>query len=448
MKVTVNAKKMSQGQMQKISLVRHAANRQPFRILKAEPVPEELDGLASRVKRLFKAEDAPKVTALFVQKSALPALLPTLREAGFEAGPANAELLDEVVVLKQEGYDPDGAGSLMAVTPDLAVGFSTVVKGLATWETSSDFHETLQSHAFFPSIRMATEALMDTIWRINDESDDHAKLREGVNTALDAFAQHVKGLVSALPVNIIKMERALATQFGSPTVAPDKQATTAAKTEGNTAMKNDNLREAVAGDLDGLFDTVTKAEGDAPADTSGAPSPDAEAAPAPEAAEAKKTDEAEGKQDGADENANANANADAPAPADEPVAKADGEADAAPAEPEPELTLQSLAVAMKSAFEKLDETLGSLATSQKEGLEAVNKRLEEVEKSAKETLSKAETAIQKAENTVVTGDVGGPDPLMGTLHTRSTPTTISKNAPQGAGGVFAGLLPDLDALSN
>lgn len=442
MKIELKAQQLTGTTIDKVSLVKHGANRKPFAILKAEPLPEDgsLNKLADRVSKMFEPKGAPKITAVYVNKAEAKRLFPVLKAHGFRVEPEHAALLDNnVVVLKQDGYVDDGDGSLVALTDDLALGFDRVVKDFCSWHASSDFSTTLSTQTFYPSVRMAMDALMETLWACAAESKTQEAFTAGVETATKAFAKHVAGLSKVLPVEVFKMEQKLATEFETPTVASTESIS---KNEGAPMNNKNELREAVAGDLAGLFD-VTKTETAADAAAAGS---EADAAAAPVAAATTPEDEGTEEADAAAAAAAAEGTAEgavAAAPTT-PAAAAPAEA-AAPVEKTGGVSTEDILKAMK-------ETIGpiqTLLTKVAEDSAAITARLDAVEAKATEAVSKAAAAVAKADNTVVLHDTASDDmSLDGTLATRGSQSRVTKsNAPQGeAVDVWKGLFPGLDSL--
>lgn len=419
MKVQVPAHELKNASIEKVSLVKHGANRTPFRILKSEDAKEStMSALTSQLSKLFqKTEQPPKVTALFVRKSAAPALFPELRKHGYSVEKTAAELHGEVVLLKQEGFDAETEGCIVQLTPDLAIGLDRVVKEFSSWQSSSDFSTTLSTQTFYPSVRMAMDALMETFWAAAYESNTQADFSEKVDAATKAFSKHVTSLAKVLPVEVFKMEADVLKSVFEPrsvgTTAP-------AKTEEGHDTMNKNVlkREAVAGDLAGLFDEpVTKAdeptaEAAAPAAETAAPT--TEATPAPTAEAAAPT--------GA-ENVKPAAEA-----APTPVAASDASApSAAPTDP-----------ALLAVLATLGDGLKALAAGQTELLkraDAQDQRIDQLTKTATE-------AVTKAENTSIAASLHGLDESLSTLngHRRLTKGDEPK------ADIWKGLIPAFDRI--
>lgn len=437
MQITAKASELVGTTVEKVSLVRHAANRRPFQILKSAPLPADgsLNGLAARVQKMFKQAE-PKIVAVLVNKSAAKAAFPMIVEAGLRVELENAAALtDNVIVLKQDGYNAETAGDIIALSEDVALVLdqSDIAKSFCSWHASSDFTETMQSQAFYPSLRMATEALMDTVYAIGGNADTPAEMGEKLDTAIDAFKKYVLGLHKTLPVEVFRAAQKLAQDFEGSTVATTD---TVSKHEGDPMKPNTAaLREAVNGDLAGLF------KSDEAPDAAAVAAAEADAAAAAAAAETTAAaDAAEGDASATDAPAaDATTTDAAPAPegTDTPAAT-EGEGAVAKTE-QAAVDTVAILTAVKEALAPLHKSVEDL-NLQVASLTSANTALGE--RVAKAETASA-TAVRKADNTVVIHDVASD--LGSTLHTRhSDPTQVRKS--QQPESVFKGLFPNLDAL--
>ena len=260
-KVEVEANELRNGNIEKISLVTNGAIRQPFKILKTEEI-EQHEGFMTGVRKFFGTgndEDA-QVAALFVRKTAVPTWLPLIKNNGFRAEKEHAELDGDVLILKQESFDADKEGSMIALTPDVGIMLDRVVKGFDPYPMSASFDENVRASAFFPGLHNALESLAETVWNVLYEAESPETAASDVAKQIKAFGAHVNNLVSELPQTVFKMEaESLNKEFECSTVSdssnPDD---TIAKDEDN--MTTPVLKEAAPGDLDGLLDDAPAAD--------------------------------------------------------------------------------------------------------------------------------------------------------------------------------------------
>lgn len=258
-----------------VSLVKHAASRAPFKLLKTEDTetaPTQT-GLKASIDHVFGKGEDPQVSFVAIKNADTnPALIEKMEAAGFVSG--DTESHGDVTIYKQEGFIEE-VGSLITLSPDVAVGLDQVVKGFDPWVKSTDFNETVGAATFFPALWEAVYALTDTIAEILGETHAKADATALTNTALSSFSKHVKGLISSIPESVIKMDLSLQREFASSTVSPT---TDTSDDEGNQVSKNETvIPEAVAGDLAGL-NTVEKTEEPATTDTVNAEAADAASA--------------------------------------------------------------------------------------------------------------------------------------------------------------------------
>lgn len=258
-KVTVEANELKNGKIEKISLVRNGAIRQPFKILKTEEIPAEEQTLGGKVRKFFGASDseAAEVAALFIRKSAAAKWLPIVKQNGFRAEKEHAEVDGEILVLKQESYNGE-EGSLIALTPDVAVMLNTVVKGFDPYSSSASFDENVKASAFYPGMMHAMESLAETVWNVLNESSDPEEAQASVAKQVKAFGNYVNSMVKELPGSVFKMEHeGLTKGFASSNVSVSNTETSSAEEED---MSNTILKEAAPGDLDGLLDEAPAAD--------------------------------------------------------------------------------------------------------------------------------------------------------------------------------------------
>lgn len=295
--VKMVAKEVKDVDLDFVSLVARGANRLPFRIMKAEDVPAEgtMSKFTDLVKGMFGVEDArvrSDLAAVFVRKTELAALLPKLTELGISVD-EQVEVKD-MVVLKQPGFK-DEVGTCLAISKDVGVGLTNVSKGFDSYPFSTLFGENLGGASFYPCLTDAFSALRVTIENIMATSANQTEAAEKVDAALKAFNKHVSSMVWELPTVVFKLDAefgGLRPNVGTATVP----AATAAPVEGAASTEQGDgsmtkvLKEAVAGDLDGLnAETKVEKTGEAAPVVVAAPAAEAApvvAAPAAEAAPA------------------------------------------------------------------------------------------------------------------------------------------------------------------
>ena len=200
----VKAHELTDATIDFVSLVGKGANKRKFTILKTEE--PAAPSITDRLKALVSTEDqvAALVTSILCDNDYVEITKRAILAAGLKVD--NIEEFEGVTIFKQDGFDKDAAGSLLAINENILVGFDRVVKGLDPYPGSMDFTENLAAGSFYPGFSAAMNALSDTVYICTREADQPGDCAETVAKALDAFASHVKGLVNQLPSTVFKME--------------------------------------------------------------------------------------------------------------------------------------------------------------------------------------------------------------------------------------------------
>jgi len=260
MKVEVEANEIRGGKIEKISLVTNGAIRQPFKILKTEEIKERPTTMKDKLSKIFGASDEQsRVVALFVRKSVARNWLPLIKSHGFTVEKEHAELEGDIVILKQEGFDPEVEGSIIAINQDVALQLDSVVKAFDPFPMSASFEENVKAGGFFPGLHNAMESLSETVWNVLNGSDTQGDAAEGVAKQVKAFGSHINNLITELPEAVFKMEQqSLTKEFEGSNVSVTTTDTIVINEDKN--MTGTVIKEAMAGDLDGLMDTVEKDE--------------------------------------------------------------------------------------------------------------------------------------------------------------------------------------------
>ena len=205
-KVIIQARELTDMDVNFLSLVKRGANRVPFRIIKNSGDSK----MSLNLSDLFlqKKDAVPTVVAIALQKGAdHAAYTEALKAAGFE--------VDHVV----EG---DNADTLMLIEGDeltdavaykisdqAAVIVAHAQKGLMTFADSNSFAENLTKAGFAPSYRLANEILTDTIGNIIFSEGDAEVTKSSINKAIDDFGSYIEAVMAAIPDQAFKVEKSL-----------------------------------------------------------------------------------------------------------------------------------------------------------------------------------------------------------------------------------------------
>ena len=208
--VKQNANELHDAEVSWISLVDRPANRIPFRIMKAEK-PEDkrstaminmgLNGLFATSKQ---DKASPSISAIVLKAEDQERMLPLLKEAGFTVDDLDTDT-DGVVIVKQEDFDVDAVVTVK-LKNDTAVILSNVEKAFTPYPDTLNFEEKLKAAGFFPSVSMATEALMDTVSAIMLDARSPDEVKTKMDQAIQSYSTFVLNLTDALPVTAFKIE--------------------------------------------------------------------------------------------------------------------------------------------------------------------------------------------------------------------------------------------------
>ena len=261
-KVEVEANELRNGDIKKISLVTNGAIRAPFKILKTEEIEEGKTGLKSTLAKVFgqvDTADKTRVVALFVRKSVARDWLPIIKNHGFRAERDHASLEGDILVLKQEGFDEDEEGAVVALNQDVAVQLSHVSKYFDPYPLSSSFEENVAAGSFWPGVSNAFSSLENTVWSVLNEADSPEEAAADVSKQVKAFSKYINSLVAELPGTVFKMEQEWLTKKfeGSNVSSTDTKITLDEEADMSGTPV---LKEAAAGDLDGLLDDAPAAD--------------------------------------------------------------------------------------------------------------------------------------------------------------------------------------------
>ena len=184
MKISVDANRMSDMEISKVSLVKRGANREPFTFLKTEDAPapdakgskSTLGKIVDGLGNLFASKpeaSAPAIRAVMV-KEGRDDVASALEDAGFAVDDADSK--DGVVVYKQDGYDADSEGMVFKLGDDVAVA-TDVVKYFTTYSQSTDFGEQIKSQSFWPGFYSAGRALEEVFYNVLEDAGRSRRCR-------------------------------------------------------------------------------------------------------------------------------------------------------------------------------------------------------------------------------------------------------------------------------
>lgn len=206
-KVTVQARELSEMDINRISLVKRGANRVPFRIVKSDGESTMLD-----ISKIFFAKKeapiTPAVVAVALAKGAdVEAYTKALTDAGFEVDHVTES--DEANTLMLSKSDEMEDAVAFKISEDCALVIAGIQKGLMAWPDTNSFVENITKAGFAPSYRIANEILSETVSNIMFSEGDADETKAAVSKALDEFQGYVEAVLSTVPVQAFKAEAAI-----------------------------------------------------------------------------------------------------------------------------------------------------------------------------------------------------------------------------------------------
>jgi hypothetical protein len=248
MKVKVVANELVDTDIEMVSLVRHGANRCPFKVLKSED--DEPASLGDKFQSFFSlAKGDVAVSAYFIRKDAADKLLPILKAEGVDT--SNVSETEGVVRVQVSEAAPKG---FVQLGDALAVAINQPLKEFSEESVVKAYADSGGPTGFAPSVNLAVAGLADAVWSLLNSGEAEGSREERVakvDSMLASFRKYITSLAKTLPEQVFKVEAAAR----------------AAQTEEADMPKGKLEPEAVAGDLDGLSDTVTKTEATSLSDT-------------------------------------------------------------------------------------------------------------------------------------------------------------------------------------
>lgn len=403
MKIKVLANELIETEINAVSLVKNGANRSPFKVIKSDDEIETIS-LGQKIQKMFEPKKPTEVVAFFIRKGEEAKYLPALEKAGFAV---NCTEEDGVMLVKQAGYVEGEFGNLFQINKDMGFAINKDVLGLKSRlikdfygglrEASEDFDENLSANSFYPGLDSAISALRSTLYACMCEAETPSDAASKASTALNSFHTYVAALVGGLPESVFKMDFSDIGSLPKNIGSSNLDSSTVETGSGETIMAKTGLKEAAAGDLDGLDKEVVKTAEPA------AKTVEAGTETVVQAAAVEKTAEAAA-----------------------PVVEAAAAAVAPALDPNIAALVASIAT-LTDSFKKSEETIASLQA-----------KLAETE-----TLAKAAQELAAgAKKLTVVKDEGNIDMSLATLGSSRKERMVAKSEEE----VWAGILPGIDSF--
>jgi len=267
-KVVIQARELSEMDVNIISLVKRGANRIPFRIVKSDGEP------TMNISNLFVWKDEtkldPAVVAVVLAKSAdQEVYTKALADGGFEVDHVTEGENESVTLMFTKSDEMKDAVALK-ISDEVALIVVGVEKGLLAFPDSNSFIENITKAGFAPSYHIANEILNETVGNIIFSEGDAAETKEAVQKAISDFGGYIDAILSTIPVQAFKAEEIVVEVekglLNAPKKAPPKKASKKKPAKETTKQDDEDGEEeeddAVAEDSSGADDSGADENGD------------------------------------------------------------------------------------------------------------------------------------------------------------------------------------------
>lgn len=215
MRVQLEATELKNTDVNFVSLVKHGANRIPFRIVKGD---DEMSIDLSKIGRaLFRKSEAKTgvVNVLVSPEADQAVIAAALEKAGLVVTQKSEQ--DGMVVYAQPGIEAGARDGLLRLNPDVVLQVSGLAdlpqrmqKDFSSYDGSStNFLAVLNTESFYPSLMLSLDALGDTVSNIMSDASDAGSAADLVGTAFDDAKAYVTGCIRGIPVRAFKSEIAI-----------------------------------------------------------------------------------------------------------------------------------------------------------------------------------------------------------------------------------------------
>jgi len=367
-KVVIQARELSEMDVNIISLVKRGANRIPFRIVKSDGDP------TMNLSNIFLKKPAPALVAVVLAKTAdQEAYTKALADGGFEVDHVlTGEGDDKTISLMFTKSDEVTDAVAFKVSDDAALVISGVEKGLLAFPDSISFIENITKAGFAPSYRIANDILTETVGNIIFSEGDAEATKTAVQKAIEDFGGYIEAILSTIPVQAFKAEEIVVDVEKGLLNSPAKPKKKAKKKPVKETKDEDEQEDDAEAEDDSDAD-------DSSADDSGDDSGDDESG----------DDDAEGSEDDDSEEVSK-----------DPKAEDDSSEDGTKDEDKDDAI-----AAMSKSLTGIAEGIAELKTSQTDAVKVLSDRLTDLEAKVKKT-DEALAGTVNAEDTDDVTDVG------------------------------------------
>ena len=209
-KITAKLKKLVDVDVEFVSLVKRGANRLPIRVIKSEDVKQNtLENTMSILDTIFGNAGAskdesgtPEITAIITDNANAENMEKQLEELGFSV--TEKQEVEGGTVFRQGELTADDV--IIQLSESTYIAVKNVQKAFEPFSSGTSFADNFKKGAFFPSVRMATDVLMDTIVNVmfSDEGDNAPT--DAIKKTLDEFSAFVLTSLKSIPKDAFKLE--------------------------------------------------------------------------------------------------------------------------------------------------------------------------------------------------------------------------------------------------
>lgn len=202
-KLIIKANELTEVDVSAISLVKNAANRSPFKILKSVK-GEKMNMDLSRLFRMKKAESPPAVVCYVTKAEHADKLTEMLKSDGVEV--CKTEEKEGMMLLHVIDEAPTDLTTIK-MNDDVAVMVSDVSKSFNAYESESDnFVNGIAIQGFFPGVRTAADVFVETLYNIMSKSEAGVPPMQQIQKLATDFGEYVNTLASRIPIEAFKCE--------------------------------------------------------------------------------------------------------------------------------------------------------------------------------------------------------------------------------------------------
>ncbi|NOQ30236.1 MAG: hypothetical protein GQ570_03840 [Helicobacteraceae bacterium] len=203
-KIKILAKQLESVDVEFISLVARGANRIPFRFTKSAGD----DDMSIDLGKLFllkKADKNPEVVGFAVAKEEDKEAVMAMA-TGMDLSVPVESVEDGIQLMKTEDYDSHDDITVIKLDDSVAMLVANIKKGLSSIPDDNSFTVNIAKAGFAPSMGIATDILMSTMYTILREEGGRNDTVTKITKSLEDYKTYVVAMANAVPEQAFKME--------------------------------------------------------------------------------------------------------------------------------------------------------------------------------------------------------------------------------------------------